>query len=163
MSADESGKNVERPCESGLEAGVHESPIAALRDVCSAYDDWSKGLTDSSLQMCFALVAANWLVFGSVAGIRQHGWAMASLFLVLAALAFNLLGAYSMAEWFRRRVEYAEADGARWKSEFVRYSNIRHPWPYTRNVEVASKVLRFLKMALPLVSGVGLIVAALGA
>lgn len=161
MSADELGKSVERPCESVPETGVHESPISGLRDVCSAYNDWSKGLTESSLQMCFALVAANWLVFGSVAGIRQHGWAMASLFLVLAALAFNLLGAYSMAEWFRMRVEYAEEDSARWRLEFEKYSSLRHPWPYTQGIECAVKVLRFLKMILPLASGVCLIVAAL--
>jgi hypothetical protein len=141
--------------------GIHDSPITALKDVCSAYNDWSKGLTDSSLQMCFGLVAANWLIFGSVKGILANSSAMASLFLVLIALACNLLGAYLMSEWFRRRVEYAEQDSARWELEYRKYSGIRHPWPYTQSIECATKILRFLKMILPLASGICLIIAAL--
>lgn len=141
--------------------GIHESPTAALKDVCGAFNDWSKGLTDTSLQMCFGLVAANWLVFGSVKGILHYKLAMASLCLVLLSLACNLLGAYLMSEWFRLRVEYAEKDDARWDSEYRRYAGIGHAWPYTNTIECATKVLRFLKMMLPLVSGVCLIVAAI--
>jgi hypothetical protein len=141
--------------------GIHETSIAALKDVCGAYNDWSKGLTDTSLQMCLGLVAANWLVFGSVKGIVNNRWAMGSLFLVLSALACNLLGSYCMSEWFRIRIEYAESDIARWESEYCRYSGIRHAWPYTENIECASKFLRLTKMVLPLASGAAFIVAAL--
>jgi len=140
--------------------GIYETPIAALKDVCSAYNDWSKGLTDTSLQMCLGLVAANWLVFGSVNGILHNRWAMVSLFLVLLALACNLLGNYLMSEWFRIRVEYAENDLARWEQEHGKYSGIRHPWPYTQSIECTTKVLRFVKMILPLASGLLLILAA---
>jgi hypothetical protein len=132
-----------------------------LKDICGAYNEWSKGLTDTSLQMCLGLVAANWLVFGSIKGIVSNRWAMGSLFFVLLALTCNLLGSYCMSEWFRIRIEYAESDVARWESEYCKYSGIRHPWPYTENIECATKFLRLTKMVLPLASGAAFIVAAL--
>lgn len=158
----------DQPCQNEQEACIpttrlHESAGDALKDVCVSYNEWSKGLTDSSLQMCLGLVAANWLVFGSVKGILHNKSAMTSLLLVLVALVSNLLGSYLMSEWFRMRAEYAEKDSARWKSEFDRYSGIRHPWPYTQSIERVTKFLRFLKVTLPLASGAYLIIGAIKA
>ena len=143
--------------------GIHQSPTAALKDVCGAFNDWSRNLTDTSLQLCFGLVAANWLVFGSVKGILHNEWALASLFLVLLALACNLFGSYLMSEWFRTRVEYAERNDATWLLEYRKYAGTRHPWPYTKNIENATKALRLFKMSLPILGGICLVVAALKA
>jgi hypothetical protein len=81
--------------------GTYKSSTDALKEIRTAFDYWSGQLTATSLQMCYGLIAANWVVFGSVGNILHSGYAVASLFLVMLALTFNMVSAYGLAEYMR--------------------------------------------------------------
>jgi hypothetical protein len=70
--------------------GIYESSTDALKQINEAFDYWSGQITATSLQMCYALIGANWVIFGSVENILHSRYAIVSLLLVLLALAFNM-------------------------------------------------------------------------
>src|SRR5207247_6737303 len=69
---------------------VHETPQKALEEVGNQFNHWSGKLTENSLQMCYALIGANWVVYGSVGQILQSQWAKLSLLMVILTLAINV-------------------------------------------------------------------------
>jgi hypothetical protein len=87
--------------------GIYESSTDALKEIDGAFDYWSGQVTATSLQMCYALIGANWVVFGSVGNILHSRYAIVSLLFVLLALTFNMVSAYALAEYMRIRFGYA--------------------------------------------------------
>jgi hypothetical protein len=141
--------------------GLFSSSSEALKKVCSEYEYWSGKLTETSLQMCYALIGANWVVFGSLNGILGNLWAKWSLLMVILALATNILGAWILSESLRKQVEYGEADKVRWESEFDRFSAISCPWPFTDSIEKTGRWMRIMKATFTLVAGTLLMAGAL--
>lgn len=139
---------------------TYASPQDALKEIEGAFDYWSGQVSSTSLQMCYALIAANWLIFGSIGKILSYKSATWSLITVLATIAFNMITAYILAEWLRNRFGYAENNRTRWQEEFDAEKEKAGVWPYTRNIEWASIVIRFVRAFLPLVGGGLLIIAA---
>jgi hypothetical protein len=74
----EERQSLDAPAKSRLYA----TPEEALKKVSSEFEYWTGRLTETSLQMCYALIAANWLVFGSVRGILGNLCATLSLLMV---------------------------------------------------------------------------------
>jgi hypothetical protein len=126
----------------------------ALEAVRSDFNYWSEKLTDTSLQLSFAVIAANWAVFGSVNKVLENDWAKYSLFLVLLSLGISLAGSKWMSELHRVRYEYAESDPARWEREFTASVGRRVAWPFTDDIERLGRILRLCKTWLPLGGGV---------
>jgi hypothetical protein len=141
--------------------GLYASPSEALKKVLDAYDYWSGKLTDISLQMSYALIGANWVIFGSVNGILASGWAKASIVFVLLALVSNVIAALALSELLNRRVDYAETDNPRWGREFKDSSGRRVAWPFTDRINNTGKLLRWIKGVLTVASGVCLIIGAI--
>jgi hypothetical protein len=137
------------------------SPAEALKKVCSEYEYWSGKLTETSLQMCYAVIAANWVVFGSLNGILNSAWAKWSLLMVILALAANIVGAWLLSESLRKRVEYGESDNARRTEEFGKCSTTSSPWPFTQGIEDTGRWMRIIKAAFTLLAGTLLIVGAI--
>jgi hypothetical protein len=144
-----------------VDFGVLETPLKAYERVGGEYDHWSGKLTDSSLQMCYALIGANWVVFGSVGNILNSNWAKFSLLMVMLTLMSNLVGSWWASEAHRKRLEYAEADSARWAAEFNSATGTRTPWPFTARMERAGYWMRQIKGACPLIGALLLIVGAI--
>jgi hypothetical protein len=111
--------------------------------------------------MCYALIGANWVVFGSVGNILHNRYSIVSLLLVLLALTFNLFSAYALAEYMRRRFGYAVSNRKRWEAEFQDEKIQSTTWPYSKWTEGASIATRMIKVVLPLASGVWLIIGAI--
>ena len=132
--------------------GVYKDPVDGLRAVGEAYDAWSGVLTSTSLQMCYALIGANWVVYGSIAEILKSNWAIASLISVLIALGVNMSVAYVMTELHRCRYKYAEVKVDEWEKEFKAHSKKPEAWPYTRAIDRIGIVSRLPKLGLPIVS-----------
>jgi hypothetical protein len=82
--------------------------------------------------MCYALIGANWVIFGSVGSILHSRYAIVSLLLVLLALTFNMLSAYALAEYMRKRFGYAVSNRKRWKAEFQHEKIESTTWPYSK-------------------------------
>ena len=110
--------------------------------------------------MCYGLIGANWVVFGSVGGILHSVWAKSSLFAVILTLACNVIGAWFMIESLRKRFEWAEGHSAEWKREFDDAVNKRVAFPFTDSQELIGKGIRQVKGLLPLIGGLLLIIGA---
>lgn len=140
--------------------GIYDSAEDALKELFEAFNYWSSQVTSTSVQMCYALIGANWVVFGSVGHILQNRWAIASLATVLLALALNTVSSLGFAEWMRCRFESADKDRRKWQKEFGDETLKHSLWPYTKRLNDISIALRYAKVLLPLSSGVLLILGA---
>jgi len=141
------------------ETRLYSSPGEALKKVSSEYEYWSGKLTESSVQMSYSLIAANWIVFGSVNGVLNSLGAKLSLLMVFIGLAANVIGAWLLSESLRKRVEYGESNSVRWKTEYTNSDNKRVAWPFTNFMELTGKWMRRVKAISILVSAICLIVA----
>jgi hypothetical protein len=141
--------------------GLYKDPKEASAAVSGSYDYWSGNLTTSSLQMNYALIGSNWIIFGSVNGILGSPWAKLSMVLVLVALVVNVLGSWILSEVLRRRIFYAEEDYPRWEAEFKVARGKKDPWPFTNAIGNIGRWMRWIKATLTIASGVCLIVGAL--
>lgn len=99
----ETGVNKRRPAGKDS-TGIYASSTDALKQINEAFDYWSGQITATSLQMCYALIGANWVIFGSVGNILHSRYAIVSLLLVLLALTFNMLSAYMLARVHEEKV-----------------------------------------------------------
>lgn len=140
---------------------LYASADEALKKVGSEFEYWTGRLTDASTQMCYALIGANWAIFGSVHGILSNGWAKCSLILVLVTLATGVAGAWYLSEALRRRVAYAEENLDRWEREYEHATQKGVSWPFTRAIEGCGLLLRWIKSTFTLLSGLFLIIGAL--
>jgi hypothetical protein len=141
--------------------GTYETSKDALAEISDAFNYWSEQITATSLQMCYALIGANWVIFGSVGNILHNRYAMLSLLLVMAAVAFNLLSSYVLAEYLRTRFDYGASHQDLWEKEFQKEKSKATTWPYAKWMEGATIAIRLIKVILPLASGVSLIAGAL--
>jgi hypothetical protein len=140
---------------------LYESPGEALKAVREDYLYWTEKLTDTSLQLSYAVIAANWAVFGSVDKLLSNFWSKLSIGLVVCALLLSVFSAKWMGELHRSQVDHAESDLARWDAEFNANAGKRVAWPFTNSIERLGRVTREMKAWLPLLSGVAFLIALL--
>jgi len=132
-----------------------KSPTDALKEgVKESFHYWSGKLTDTSVQLSYALIAANWAVYGSLQGILGNRWSICSLFLVIFSLIVNLFGAKLIAELSFKRIKYAEENPERWRKEFEQSRSGSSAWPYTPAIERLGRATREVRLYLPLIAGV---------
>lgn len=148
-----------RPPETPRGSGLYATPGDALKAVKEDYDYWTGKLTESSFQLSFAVIAANWAVFSTVEDILSNPWVKWSFFFVLLCLAINLLGAKRMGELHRKRVDYAESDLSNWEKEFSKTKGKRDPWPSTKGIDNLGRLMRELKAWLPIAAGLFFLIA----
>jgi hypothetical protein len=126
-----------------LATAIYASPAEGLRKVCSEYEFWSGKFTENSQQMCYALIAANWVISGSKAqGLLGNRWAKLSVITAVFALGVHLLSAWRLSEQLRRQVNYGEADPKRWAREYAAHIETGTCWPYTDLIESAGTWIR---------------------
>jgi hypothetical protein len=131
----------------------YENSAAALKAVESEYQYWSGKLTESSFQLCVAIIAANWAVYQDVDRLRANPYAIWSICLVVATLAISLLVSKRMSEAHREQCEYAEKESKKWEQEYEAAPNAPGAWPFTDEIENIGWVARGLKTFLPLIAG----------
>jgi hypothetical protein len=158
MKTDE---NKGRSSDAPQKKGLYADPDDALKKVQDGYEYWSGRLTETSLQMCYGLIGANWLVFGSVNGILHSRWAEWSLLMVLLALGSNVIGAWTLSELLRKRVRYGESHGEKWAKEYKESTGKPVAWPFTDRIQNTGKYMRWIKATFTLASGALLIVGAI--
>jgi hypothetical protein len=146
--------------ESGRK-GVYADPAAALKAVIDDYLYWTGRLTETSAQMSYAVIAGNWIVFGSVSTILSSPWSKFSLLCVMLSLATSVIGTWLLSECHRRQAEYGDCDPVRWECEFKQFASTKSPWPFTRSIEQIGLLSRFLKAAFVLLGSLLLVIGAL--
>jgi hypothetical protein len=156
MSGQTSGPAAPTPNVAGASSPcrLFDTAHGALGAIREDFHYWTGRLTDTSLQLSYAVIAANWAVFGSVERIGNEPLAKLSVACVVVSLGLNVLGTKAMSELLRVRVEYAEGNPERWTDEFRRAGGCTDPWPYTSRIERLGRGLRELKTWLPILAGV---------
>lgn len=139
---------------------LYETPNKALVAVREDYHYWSGKLTETSLQFSYAVIAANWAVFGSVDGILKNRWSKLSVALVVVGLGLGMAGAKWLSELHRKRIDYA-AHAERWADEFRKNTGTQSAWPFTNRIERLGRIFRWAKTWLPLAAGLLFLVALL--
>ena len=140
---------------------LYATPDDALKVVREQYNYWTSRLTDSSFNLSIALIAANWAAFGSVDKILINNWAKGSITVVLLSLGINLIGCKILGEWHNERIDYAEADPTRWHKQFNETFGSSNSWPFTKNINRLSKLLRWCRTWFPLMGGCMFLIALL--
>lgn len=143
--------------------GFFKTPADAYQRVGSEFDYWSGKLTDTSLQMCYALIGANWVVFGSVGNILKSNWAKFSLLSVMLTLAINLWGSWYASTLHIRIIDRADDNRARWAKDFEAAKTRDPHWPFTGFMAKLGVWMRRAKGALPLIGALLWLIGAIAA
>jgi hypothetical protein len=144
---------------SGAPKALYADGQDALKAVRDDYFYWTGKLTETSVQLSYAILGANWAVFGSIDKILLNFWSKLSVLLIVLSLALGVLGAKAMGEKHLDRIKYAEDDPVRWKAEFAATAGTRDPWPFTSAIESLGIAMRAAKTWLPLLAGAFFFVA----
>jgi len=152
------------PDQSQADSGVingeaKNRPQEALTELLDSFNAWTSILTSHSLNSAYALVGANWAVHGSANTIISNAWAKSSIIVILIFLGCNLVIDWRMGRLHFRQYLYAEENAQRWEMDYRNSIGKRDPWPYTTGIECLGKLLRFLKLVLPILSAIFLIVS----
>jgi len=131
----------------------------ALKQLQTDYNDWSAMLTSHSLQVAYAVIAANWAVHGNAQNILNNFWSTWSLTFVFIFLVINLVITRLIAYLLLKQYEYAEENGQRWEKEYTASISKQIPWPYTTNMGKISKALRSIKLFFPLIAAIFFIIS----
>jgi len=130
----------------------------AKKELQTAFDDWCSILTSHSIQIAFAIIAANWAVHGSASGILANCWSIWSMAIVLGFLGLNLLATWFMIWLHYKQILYSEEDVERWNKEYDQAKGKRY-WPYTKSIENLGVIFRELKVWAPVLAAILFIIS----
>lgn len=125
----------------------------ASRELFESFNKWSGAVGSYGVQTAYAVIAANWAVFGTTKVIVDNCWAKYSLGVAVGFLAIHLICTDWISRLCDQRIKYANRDQKRWQKEFEDKNTPASSWPYTKKIERIRNFLRFLKVWVPVVSG----------
>ncbi len=123
----------------------------ASKELVEAYNAWSSNLTKHSIEVAFAVIAANWAVYGGTREIITNLWARWSVVVALLFLGYNLVATRLMAQRHWDQIELAESDHEAWKKACEKTASTNDPWPYTKKIESLGHTMRAVKAFAPVV------------
>jgi len=126
----------------------------ALKKLGQDFNDWSSILTSHSVQLAYAIIAANWAIHGSTQSLLDNWLAKLSMAVILFYLGANLLTTRCMVGMHYNQYLYADKNPDRWQKEFEENKRF---WPYTERIEYLGVGMRFFKVWLPIIAAVLLI------
>ena len=124
----------------------------ASQELFDSFKHWSGAVGAYGVQTAYAVIAANWAVYGSTEIVR-NAWAKSSLAVVIIFLALHLICTGWVSMLYLRRIRYANEDPTRWEAEFTRQTTISSSWPYTKLIEGLGSLMRFMKVWAPVAGG----------
>src|SRR5688500_9205365 len=107
--AETAGPNAEHNIR-GVPTTLYADAQEALRAVRDDYLYWTGKVTETSVQLSYAVLGANWAAFGSVNEIISNVWSKFSVFAIVLSLGVSVVGAQAMGEQHLKRINYAETD-----------------------------------------------------
>lgn len=135
-----------------MKSGLYQDADAALKEVHGSYDYWSGKFNETSLKMSYALIAANWMIFGSVNGILSSQLAKWSLLMPMLAIGTDVAGSWWLGYSLNKQAQYGESHGAEWEKKFKKAAGTDDPFPFTAAQQNAGGVIRAVK-ALAILTG----------
>ncbi len=124
-----------------------------IKELNEDYEGWSSMLTSYSLQISYAIIAANWAVHSSTDNLLKNGFAKGSLIIIFIFLGLNLLASAKVTKLLYQRIFFAEENSEKWSKEFEDYEkgDSKH-WPFSSEIHNIPDLLRHLKVWMPIVS-----------
>ena len=107
----------------------------AVKELFEGFNDWSATVSAHGMYTAYAIIAANWAVYGDAQAIIGNLWAKSSIAIIISFLGLNLFCTWLMTKCYAKRCEYADENKARWSSEFEREKISPSAWPYTKFIE----------------------------
>jgi hypothetical protein len=138
---------------------LYKDPQEALKVLQDGYLYWTGKLTESSFALSFAVIGANWAVFGSVDRVFSNPWSEVSIGTVILNLVLNLFGYWMLGGMLRKRLVYAQEDPKRWEKEFREEYGKSTPWPSTSRIDRWAGALRSVRTFLPAIGGACFLIA----
>jgi len=126
----------------------------AVKELYDGFNDWSATVSSYGIQMAYAVIAANWAVYGGAQAILENPWAKFSVAIVISFLGLNLFCTWLMTMCYAQRCSYADKDKTRWSKEFENEYTSSSAWPYTKFIEKLGDFIRLLKVWAPIVGGI---------
>jgi hypothetical protein len=140
-----------KPKTRNYKGGGYPSALAALQAVQGWYDTWTDSLNEKSVQLCYSIIGANWVVHG--AGTLSSCWAKYSVLSALCSLVASLFLTKVIGELLHRQYQAGEEDPDKWHDDFIMTRGKNDPWPSTIAIDTLSRCLRELRLWLPLIGG----------
>ena len=131
----------------------------ALERLHDDFNDWTSILTSYSVQLAYAIIAANWAVYGTAQKLINNLWARWSIIIVFLFLVANLIITRWIGLRLKNRYDYAESDPENWKKEYEEKKDNPGAWPYTKKTEVLGTTLREIKVWSLVISAILFIVS----
>ena len=125
----------------------------AANELLTGFNDWSACVSTYGMHMSYAVIAANWAVYGNAQAILRNPWAKYSVAIVIVFLGLNLFCTWLMTNLYAKQCDYANDDKNRWAEEFNNENTISSVWPYTIFIENLGDFIRHLKVWVPIVGG----------
>lgn len=134
---------------------VDDHAIKCIEKIDDAYNYWSGKISELSVVLSLALIAANWAVQGT-GGMSTHLLPRLSVLFALLTILFSLVLAERMAVFHDKQHEVYESDKVKWReaAENSLNSNNVNPWPFTRKIELLGFWGIKVKTYLPILSGI---------
>ena len=126
----------------------------AVKELFEGFNRWSASVSSYGMHMAYAVIAANWAVYGDAQAIIANGWAKFSVAIVITFLGLNLFCGWLMTWQYAKRCKYADEDRNRWSDEFEKENTSPSAWPYTSFIERLGDFIRLLKVWAPLAAGI---------
>ena len=130
----------------------------AVKELFEGFNEWSVTVSSYGIHMAYAVIAANWAVYGNAQAIIGNLWAKSSIAIVISFLGLNLFCTWLMTSLYAKRCAYADEDKTRWSSEFEREKTSSSAWPYTKFIDRLGKFMRLLKVWAPIIGGIVFII-----
>ena len=130
----------------------------AKEELQTEFNYWGSILTSHSIQIAFAIIAANWAVHGSARVILENCWSIWSMAIVLGFLGLDLLATRLMIRLHYKQILYSEEDVERWNKEYNQAKGKRY-WPYTKRIENLGIIFRELKVWAPVLAAILFIIS----
>ena len=126
----------------------------AAAELITGFNDWSANISLYGMHMAYAVIAANWAVYGNAQTILSNPWAKYSVAIVILFLGLNLFCTWLMTNSYAERCDYADDDKNRWANEFKNEDAKSSAWPYSKYIENLGDFIRFIKVWVPIVGGI---------
>jgi hypothetical protein len=118
----------------------------ASKELFEGFNDWSATVSSYGMHMAYALIAANWAVYGNAKAILQNTFAKISVAIVIFFLVLNLLCTWIMTRAYSKRCDYADKNKKRWSEEFEREIDLPSDWPYTKFIAKLGDFMRLISV-----------------
>ncbi|WP_152600044.1 hypothetical protein [Noviluteimonas dokdonensis] len=146
--------------ESPRDKRRYESPADGLKSLETSYAYWTSKITDISFQSCIALIAANWAISGGSRALFGNVWAISSITTALAAVLVSLVGAFWVSRVTYKEFYAAAHDRAKWADRWEVAERIPSEWPFSAKITHLGTTFTWLKVLLPIFSGILFVIGA---